>query len=231
MIEQLSTRGFGYGSGLLSPDCSQFIVNIPKNASSFILDWGNHYGWTQAVVGDNCNWGLVKDIIVVLRDPLERWVSGVAQYITGYITGYILSNQGPNGPYYPDSDVSSQYTQHITADEFISQYNHVVDRLIFDNAVWLDDHVWPQNNLCKNLLPNANRNYVLFDSQLEKKLSLLLGWTKVENLDRNQGSQNSDTKKLQEFFTNHLNNRPDLVTRLKNFYRDDYQLIKETFNE
>jgi len=226
MIEQLLTRGYGYGSGLLSPDCSQFIVNMPKNASSFVLDWGNQYGWTQAVVGDNCNWDLVKDVIVILRDPIERWVSGVAQYVTSYI----LSNQGPNGPYYPDSNVPIQYTQHITADEFISQYNNVVDRLIFDNAVWLDDHVWPQSNLCKNLLPGINRKYVLFDSDLETKLSLMLGWARVDNLDRNQGSQNPNTKKLQEFFTNHLSNRPDLVTRLKNFYRDDYNLIEETLN-
>jgi len=227
VIEQLSTREFGYGSGLLNPDCSQFIVNIPKNASSFILNWGTLNEWTPAVVGDNCDWHKVSELLVIVRDPVQRWVSGVAQYITGYI----LSNQGPNGPYFLDTDVSKQYTQYVSAEQFISQYNTVVDRLIFDNAAWLDDHVWPQCNMFENLLPNVNRTFIKFDAKLETALSTKLGWKPVENLDRNQGDDNPDTKKLQEFFSNHLNSRPDLVKRLKNFYRRDYQLIKEIFNE
>lgn len=227
MIEQLSTRGFGHGSGLLSPDCSQFIVNMPKNASSFILDWGSRNKWTQAVVGDECDWNKVTEIIVILRDPVQRWVSGVAQYISGYI----LSNRGPNGPYFLDSNISEQYTQYISAEQFILHYNTVVDRLIFDNAVWLDDHVWPQYNMIENLLPTANRTFIKFDSKLETAISTKLGWEVVNNLDKNRGDSNSDTKKLQEFFSNHLNNRPDLVDRLRNFYRKDYQLIKEIFNE
>jgi hypothetical protein len=227
VIDQLSTRGFGYGSGLLSPDCSQFIVNMPKNASSFILDWGNHHGWSQAVVGDSCDWHNVKEVIVIVRDPLERWISGVAQYVTGYI----LSNQGPNGPYFPDSEVAEEYTQYISAEQFISQYNTVVDRLIFDNAVWLDDHVWPQCKIFENLLPDVSRTFIRFGPDLETTLSNKLSWKPIENLDKNQGKQHSDTKKLQEFFSNHLNNRPDLVKRLKNFYRNDYQLIEKAFNE
>lgn len=222
MINQLANRGFGYGTGLLNPGCSQFIVNMPKNASSFVLDWASHNGWTQATVGDACDWENVKTMIVILRDPVQRWVSGVAQYITSYI----LSNCGPNGPYYEHN----QHTQYISADTFIQQYNDVVDRLLFDNAVWLDDHVWPQHMIFENLLPNVARKFFMFGPTLESQLSQSLAWKPIENLDRNVGSDNVDTKKLQEFFYNHLNNRPDLIKRLHDFYQTDYKLIEEVFN-
>ena len=222
MIKQLANRGYGYGTGLLSPDCSQFIVNMPKNASSFVLDWGNHNRWTQATVGDSCDWSKVQTLIVVLRDPVERWISGVAQYINSYI----LSNCGPNGPYYE----SSQYTRYISAVEFIAQYNDIVDRLLFDNAVWLDDHVWPQHMIFEDLLPSVKRKYFMFGPALETELSTYLNWKLVENLDRNRGTDNTDIKKLQEFFTVRLNNRPDLRERIEKFYAQDYKLIKEIFN-
>lgn len=222
MIDQLANRGFGYGTGLLSPECSQFIVNMPKNASSFILNWASHNSWTQATVGDSCDWKNVKTMIVILRDPIQRWVSGVSQYVNSYI----LSNCGPNGPYHEHN----QYTQYISAEEFIKQYNDVVDRLFFDNAVWLDDHVWPQHMIFENLLPGVDRKFFMFGPTLESELSQALGWRIIKNLDRNVGSDNKDTNKLQDFFSTHLNKRPDLVTRLQKFYRKDYELIREVFN-
>ena len=223
MIDQLANRGFGYGSGLLSPDCSQFIINMPKNASSFVLDWAGHNGYTQATVGDACNWASVKTMIVILRDPVQRWISGAAQYINTYI----LSNCGPNGPYHQHS----HYTKYISADAFIDQYNDVVDRLLFDNAVWLDDHVWPQHMIFEQVLSGVTRKYFKFGPNLQTELAQWLGWSLIENLNQNRGSDNLDTKKLQQFFSTHLNNRPDLRERIQKFYHKDYQLIKEVFND
>ena len=222
MIEQLANRGFGYGTGLLSPDCSKFIVNMPKNASSFVLDLGSHNGWTQATVGDNCDWHKVETVFVILRDPVERWISGIAQYINSYI----LNNCGPNGPYYEHN----QHTRYISAVEFAAQYNDITDRLLFDNAVWLDDHVWPQHMIFKNLLPDTKRKFFMFGPSLETQLLSELNWKSVENLDRNRGADNEDIKKLQEFFTVRLNNRPDLRKRIEKFYAQDYNLIREVFN-
>ena len=53
MIPQLVDRGFGYGSGTLSPNLSQFIVNIPKNASSYMLDWARRHQWMTTVADDH----------------------------------------------------------------------------------------------------------------------------------------------------------------------------------
>ena len=65
---------------MISPNLNHAWVNIPKNCSSFI----------QKVLDDN-GWIMVKhdlvdsilssssiEKIVVLRDPLQRWISGFA---------------------------------------------------------------------------------------------------------------------------------------------------------
>ena len=139
MIAQLTNRGFGYGTGSLSPDCSQFILNMPKNASSYMLDWAGRHGWTMATVGDSCSWDQLQEMIVVLRDPLNRWISGIAQYLNTYI----LSIVGPNGPVYNISD-STTYDKKLTAEDWIEQYNQATERIIFDLISRFDDHTWPQ---------------------------------------------------------------------------------------
>lgn len=223
MIEQLKKRGYGYGTGFLSPCCSQFIVSIPKNASSYILDWAGNHGWTNAVVGDACDWSAVEEVIVVLRDPLQRWISGVGQYITSYIlnvTGAYSLTTGPG----PDD-------QFISSNEFISNYNPVVERFLFDNLERHDDHVWPQIEFFENLLPGAPRKYFFLDSSFEHKFSKHLKFDRVNNLDRNSGDSNPDTEKIQQFVKHRLSMRPELRQRVVNAYTRDYQLIKEVFND
>ena len=89
MIDHLADRGFGYGSGILSPDRSRFVVNIPKNASSYVLDWTVNFGWSTALAEHCSN---LSEIIVILRDPMDRWISGMSQYVKTYI----LCPIGPN---------------------------------------------------------------------------------------------------------------------------------------
>ena len=64
------------------PDTDLMYINIPKNASSWtkpnLKDWGwEFYNYHT----DNL---YHKHAIVVLRDPVERWLSGIAEYMTLY---------------------------------------------------------------------------------------------------------------------------------------------------
>ncbi len=221
MIEFLASKGFGYGSGLLSPACDQFLVNIPKNASSFMLDWGTRQGWTQAIVGDNCDWHLCQDVIVVLRDPLERWISGIAQYINTYI----LSVEGPNGPV-RDQSLHHNENRYMSAAEFVELYNQTTERLIFDQINRFDDHVWPQVDFFVDLLPTVSKKYFYIDSNLTKNIAEYLSWPIYTDLDSNSGESNEDIKTLQKFFTGRFVNRPDLAQRVRQAYAKDYQLIE-----
>ena len=220
MIEQLASRGYGYGSGILSPDHDRFLVNIPKNASSYMLDWANRHGWTSAVVVDGND---IKEIIVCVRDPVQRWVSGVGQYLTSYVLNVTGAYSWETGPGSDD--------QQISGDDFIANYNQVVERLLFDNLARLDDHVWPQVEFFENLLPAVPRKFFYIDQDFDQRIGEYLGFSPVHNLDRNRADSNPDTHKIQTFIRHRLNTRPELEQRVRQAYARDYKLIKQVFNQ
>jgi hypothetical protein len=220
VIEQLASRGYGYGSGILSPDHDRFLVNIPKNASSYMLDWANRHGWTSAVVVQSND---IKEIIVCVRDPVQRWVSGIGQYLTSYVLNVTGAYSWEIGPGPND--------QQISGDDFIADYNQVVERLLFDNLARLDDHVWPQIEFFENLLPTVPRKFFYIDQDFDQRIGEYLGFSPVHNLDRNRADSNPNTHKIQAFIRHRLNTRPELEQRVRKAYARDYKLIKQVFNQ
>lgn len=80
-IEYYKTKGHVFGECMTKPDIDLMYINIPKNASSWtkpnLKDWGwEFYNYHT----DKLN----KHALVVLRDPVERWLSGIAEYMTLY---------------------------------------------------------------------------------------------------------------------------------------------------
>lgn len=217
----LLNRGYGPNSGIISPDKTQFIVNIPKNASSYILSWAQAHNWFTAVLSDD-NWLEINELIVVLRDPLQRWVSGLAQYLKTYI----LCPVGPNGPVFPGMHYSKD-DYGMSADDFIAGYNQNTERLIFDNVYRFDDHVWPQIDFVQHLRPDLPRKYFLINPEFNVKFGNYLGLTPMSGLDKNNGNDNEDTKKLNSFIKQRLNIRPELVDRVKRAYAIDYEFIEK----
>ena len=221
MIPQLVDRGFGYGSGTLSPDLSQFIVNIPKNASSYMLDWARRHQWMTTVADDHSD--TITEMIVILRDPLDRWVSGIVQYLNTYI----LSVQGPNGPVFPDEPYSP-HNWPMDAVQWIDGYNQTTERLIFDVVNRFDDHVWPQHEFVENLLPAVKRKYFLLDHNFDAAIVDYLGFAPYSDLDSNSAGNNANMRLLQKFFVDRLQQRPDLAQRVIKAYAKDYELIART---
>jgi hypothetical protein len=217
MIPALISRGFGYGSGVINPTHDRFLVNIPKNASSYMLDWASRHGWNAALAQNHAT---VNEIIVILRDPIDRWISGISQYITTYIQ----SVHGPNGPVV-DGMITTDHDYFLTAELFIKQYTDLTERLLIDAASRFDDHVWPQSELITGLLPTAKRTYFYLDQKLNAQLAGYLGFTEFIGIDSNQGIDNPEQKKIQEFFKKRLQIRPELKQRLIKHYQDDYALI------
>ena len=157
---------------------------------------------------------------MILRDPIERWISGIAQYINSYI----LSVHGPNGPIFP-GELCTKYDYGMDARTFIDQYTDVTERLFFDVISRFDDHVWPQHEIIKDILPEVPHKYFMLDHEFDQKIQQYLGWTPATGLDRNQGSANDDNALLQNFFRERLTQRPELQERLRRHYSDDYLLL------
>ena len=226
MIPALEHRGFGYGSGLLSSDCTQFIVNIPKNASSYMVDWACRHKWSSAMVGDACSWNKVNEMVVILRDPTQRWVSGICQYLNTYI----LSVSGPNGPIFPGDHITkNDWT--MDADQFLDFYNQTTERLIFDVINRFDDHVWPQYEFFENLMPTVPRKYFYMDTSFDHKIAEYLNFEPFDHLDRNSSRSNVNMQKLNAFFVEKLQTRPELKKRVALAYARDYEIIDQAFNQ
>lgn len=215
MIPALVRRGFGYGSGVIDPRHERFLLNMPKNASSYMLDWSTRHGWRTALLSDHAN---VGEMIVILRDPIQRWISGVAQYVRSFI----LSVHGPNGPVFPGQAIT-RHDYVMTAHQFREQYTDLTERLFFDVIDRFDDHVWPQVELIPDTV--ARKTWFYMDQDLNNRIGTYLGFDAIEGLDRNTGSKDRDTADIQDFFRERLRVRPELVSRLRRHYERDYELI------
>jgi len=200
---------------MLSPDHRRFLLNIPKNASSYLCDWTHRNGWFAEKAQD---WtATVVELIVVLRDPLERWVSGISQYLTSQVLNVTGVYDTAVGPGLHDGQ--------ITAGKFIASYNQVVERLLFDNLDRHDDHVWPQCEIIQDVLSGVSKTYLYIDQGFDLKIQQELGLHACSDLDRNSGSSNLETKILNDFFQKLLLDRPDLKQRIMVRYQEDYDLI------
>jgi hypothetical protein len=194
------------------------MINVPKNASSYMLDWAGKHGWKSALAD---HFPSIDEMLVILRDPVERWVSGISQYICTYIQ----SVYGPNGPVFPGMTVT-EHDYFLTADGFIDQYTDLTERLFIDSASRFDDHVWPQTEIINGVLAGVTRTYFYLDQDLNRNIADYLGFTEMPGLDFNKGDDNPEQKKIQAFFQDRLKKRPELKERLINHYHLDYSLIK-----
>jgi hypothetical protein len=197
----LIKRGHLIGGGMLSPDKEYFYLNIPKNASTFTTNLLKDNGWTHW----NLTNGTYKNVIIVLRDPVERWVSGISTYLCSYVLG---ENYG--------------------SDHFVADYNEAVERLLFDTIVF-DDHTAPQTVFI-NEIPNiVKRLYITLDHKtLVDSISTITGHllNVTDGLDDNSKETNYDNNQLSNFIRGRLT--PSLEQKLKNVYADDYRLLQNT---
>lgn len=221
------TRNYdGYGSGLLSPDNHYFYINISKNASSYMVDVLSRQGWTVARHGhDTCNWDQVACALVVLRDPVDRWISGVAQYLVTKILNPVGTNT-----YHDDSDDTEPDTENhaIPATAFVVAYSALIERFVFDNLDLLDDHVWPQHEFFESILPDVPRHYIMLDHSFEQQLERV-GVKSFVDGDRNASDQHIDHVVLKKFFQDRLHQKPALIKRVQRTYARDYELIRNAF--
>ena len=215
-MQPLANKGFTYGSGLISPDHTKFIVNIPKNASSYLLDWSRQNGWSAGSAQDFAH--KIQEIIVVLRDPMERWISGFAQYVSGNVLHakrFYSTDTGPGEDF-----------QYMSAQEFITNYNSLTERLIFDNLELFDDHVWPQQIFFNELLPAVPRRYFYIDNEFDRQIQQYLEFANPSSeLDRNDSNNDPDKKLLKQFINLRLNEVNELRMTIVEAYSQDYELI------
>lgn len=194
----LIKRGHSPGGGMISPDKKYFYLNIPKNASTFTTNLLKANGWDYW----NLSNGEFRHVIVVLRNPIERWISGFATYACSWLlgTGY-------------------------GSDHFVEDYNSLTERLIFDNVVF-DDHTAPQSLFTRAipekynkifLMPNNGNLVELLNHTLDCKLTV------PDDIDDNSAESNYDTEQISKFIRGRITS--SLRAKICNAYREDFRML------
>ena len=142
--------------------------------------------------------------IVILRDPLERWVSGFATYAASWIC-------------------SAGYG----SDHFVQDYTPLVERIIFDQIVF-DDHTTEQVKFIEQINKRHHITYFRLNSNLEKNLENFFNRKFDLNnaIERNVGEDVYDTKNIANYLRDRLQQDPQLKAKIIKRYEIDYQLIR-----
>jgi hypothetical protein len=188
-------------------------VHVPKNASCWIK---YHLKQTKQMLYNYYDQGFdVKKhkALVVLRDPLQRWISAMGQILVGCKPDYYLYIDNLNWDNVTSTILRNNHTQ--PQHEFFANIPH-------DRIVWFrcDGHL-------KETFPN-----------FLKKYNLDIGWLSE---DQDVDNQFNMTKKIQKRIVNNysrppqqqivdkiqlvLDQHPEYVDRIKNLYQEDYKLF------
>lgn len=197
MLEHLQSRGYQPGGGLISPS-GVFYLNIPKNASTYITNILKSNDWRYSSTAE---WAQIQQCVVVLRDPIDRWISGFATYASSWLLG---SGYG--------------------SDHFLEDYNPLVERLIFDNVTF-DDHTTAQSAYVAQLpaVPvtyfKLNKNII---SDISQGLNINLD---VKPVDANVSENNYDQRQITQLIRARVDQDPVLKARLFEHFKCDFDLI------
>jgi hypothetical protein len=195
----LGRRNHILGGGMINVEQKFFYLSIPKNASTFLSSVLHDNEWKFW----NVNRGNFDKAIIVLRDPVERWISGFATYVAHYLLF---------------DDYRSQ--------SFIRDYNTLVERIVFDNLIF-DDHTMPQSFFV-NQLPDSIEKYFVWANKNNtiKNIETLTQTNLIVDPETFANSNDffADTRDLVKFFQSHLDS--NLIDKIKSVYQDDYNLIE-----
>ena len=219
MYEQLGqhmAQRFSLGGGMLSSDSSYVMINIPKNASSFTGTWLHENGWRFIDYTHHDELiNRVKTVGVILRDPIQRFITGFTQYFKSNIV-------------YPPW----QKNAHTFTVEEITQMWPAIERIMTDVAILFDDHTMPQYFFHESFLPNVTREYFYCNQYLEQTLqkhfNLNTATAKAEQ-DANITALKTDPVPTHVYkLVTQSVEKPHIKNRLMQILHQDYQKIMST---
>lgn len=194
-------------------------VNIPKNASSWIS-----LQFNQGINHDaeNINYYDIVDLtqcqfIVILRDPLDRWISGMTQMIytePDQHFGYILGRPG----------VLTKRVSMIN-----SMYIDTFDWELVMEKIEYDNHTQKQVDFIYGI-PQDRIVWLKFDNQLKDNFAnLMLSYgceVEIKKSDRdNITKENSAKHSVMNKIVSKLDQHTEYRQKIINYYHEDYALI------
>ena len=201
-----TNRGFYQAEGLVSPDRTLFYLAMPKNASSSIKDQLFNLGWE---VGDFYEFPDTK-VIVTIRDPIERWISGIAEYLILYHSDIIEQIVDPDIyqclPLLHEKLAISLIFNTITFDDHTDRQCFFLSGLDFSRCIWLN-------------FKTLNITFPKLLKEFNQTDSLIT----LDNM--NNSDENIRKKDLKNLFKLILKTNNHAENKLKEYFWCDYKLI------
>ena len=169
---------------------SYSVLLIPKNASSWLRY--NLLGTAQSIEHFN------RNTVCVLRDPLDRWTSGVAEFLSS-----------PGGKYVSTEQVLESFIVHNTAlDLHTLPQNKFVSKLDESATMWF----YLDQQFTENFFTWASDNRLTVHNKSTKKI--------------NNTVDIATKSKLVEYYKDLANKDSELKNKLLDFYKEDFDLIQ-----
>lgn len=188
--------------GIRAKEYDLIYIPLLKNAHTWGEKFFSHnFGCTETVFITKNNTELYKDskIIVIIRDPVDRWISALAQYLSEFDNA--------------DSMLDNLLIKKLITDGVIFD-NHARPQLY--NLIglpkkqtvffWCDDHLEKHINL--------------YSLKVFNKPAESVG-------EHNRNSQNPAKVILYSKIKDMVNTDQELYNKLKSYYSMDYNLIKQ----
>ena len=191
-----ATKGHIQGQCMSHQSSSFMYINIPKNASSWTKPNLIDYGWEFYNYRTD---KLDKHSLIVLRDPVDRWVSGIAEFLTLYHSSYTLDSQ----------ETIDLIFDRITFDDHTERQVYFLDGIDTNNATFF----WCDHNYRENFSKFISDEY---------------GPNQYHRYDYQHVSDNSpDRKRFKHIFNLALEKNSKYLNQLKDHFESDYQLIEK----
>ena len=197
-LEYYKNRGHVFGECWSHPDSDLMYINIPKNASSWtkpnLIDWGwEPYNYHT----DNL---YHKHALIVLRDPVERWLSGIAEYMYLYHRNIDLAHLSRG--------FFDLVFDKVAFDDHTEQQVLFLEKLDLNNCTFFQCGSEYRSLFSKFLdsrgMPNRYFNY------------------EYQHVTKNDPERN----KFKQIFKKALENNSKYITNLDYYFANDYKLIK-----
>lgn len=194
-------KGHEFGQITINEESKLMFVNIPKNASQWALNILRYNGWKSTNYNrPNIDITDFKAFTIV-RDPYERYISGLAEYIHRYHNDKMMSD-----------DVFEILFDLITVDDHTELQSYFLNDIDFDTTTFI---------MCdKNLSNNMN-------AQIFKKYNIKVTDELLKPFY--MADEYSPKYKLQNHIKSKIT--PEIEEKIKKHFQPDYVLIDKIRNE
>ena len=176
-----------------------FYLAIPKNASTMIRDELLKMGWFHELLDEHPVVESDQKIIVVLRDPAQRWISGITEFLVLY---------------YPEFDQLSEdmlhlICTHITFDDHTEKQIYFLNSLITSRCVFF------------RFSPDLGREIAHFleTRKIKNNFAEAPVVYSAASSDQHMHFKNQITQFLQK--------NPKYLAGIMKHYKDDYDFIRQ----